>query len=486
MKRICTIICLLALFLLFIGCSGSNPKDVSQTNLPVVSGTDTAANETSQADVDVSLDKTDDVRMGSTNGNILNEGYYAETDNLVYAGLSDGLYKYRNDGSGYSKICDDKVKYINVSGDWVYYVNITDRSLYKIKSDGTGRVKLEDDMVSAVVIYGDRIYYARSSTGMGYQLYSMKTDSSDKHKLSEDIVGDADEAYINIYDGWIYYWSGSNSDFCSMTTDGISGSKVSYTYANVDIEDGWIYYANGAAGRQLYKTNLKNSESVKISDDEVCLPVNVYAGWIYYFKYVDEDNCKLYKIKTDGTGRMELCEDEFPTYFGRRHGVTVNVAGSWVYINKYIADNALERIKVKTDGTEKQIISTDEIPVIYKKVDGSQRNELEKIAKQTIVDILEKNMGSDIPERQRLKDYKINNIKALNGDISYFGFSVDYSVQGAIENTDWVAGNGETGKNGWVLNKVQYYTLKKEGNSYKVESSGTSPTFPMIESGAMK
>ncbi|KPU43280.1 hypothetical protein OXPF_27210 [Oxobacter pfennigii] len=480
MKRIYIIPVLFILIFFIASCSNISLKTIPKSDFSSQSDKSTIKEEADQTNANAAGTMIDNSQKGNTNGNIMNEGYYAEAGEWIYAGLKDGLYKYGMDGTGYLKVCDDNAKYINAAGDWIYYVNTSDRTLNKIKKDGTGKVKFDDGIVAAVMVSDDWIYYCQSPTGANFQLYKMKTDGSGKVKLCEDKVGDVDEAYINLYGDLIYYWSGNDSIFSSIKTDGTGKKQYKRIYCAV-IDGDWIYYANGSDGRKLYKIRPDGSENIKISDDEIPLPINVYNGWIYYFKETGDNRCKLYKIKLDGTERTELCDDKFSIYFGRRHGVIVNIVGNWVYINRYIADNALQRIKVGMDSTGKQVISTDEIPAIYKRVDESQRAALEKIAKQIIVDKLERNKDADVPEEERIKDFKIEEIRALNGDISNFGFSVEYSVQSEDGNIIWLAGNGEPGENGWVLGKLQFYTVKKEGSSYEIESYGTSPTFPMIE-----
>lgn len=59
----------------------------------------------------------------------------------------------------------------------------------------------------------------------------------------------------------------------------------------------------------------------------------------------------MYKIKTDGTERTRLCDEEFPAYCGMGDGVMINTAGDWVYINRYTSDDTMQRLKIKADGS---------------------------------------------------------------------------------------------------------------------------------------
>lgn len=57
--------------------------------------------------------------------------------------MSPILYKIRTDGSGRQRLSDESSLYINVAGEWIYYVNFDDEGrIYKIKTDGSGRQRV--------------------------------------------------------------------------------------------------------------------------------------------------------------------------------------------------------------------------------------------------------------------------------------------------------------------------------------------------------
>lgn len=94
-------------------------------------------------------------------------------------------------------------------------------------------------------------------------------------------------------------------------------------------------------------------------------------------------------------------------------------------------------------------------------------------------------------ERGDVLDYKINKISFVISKINAAGpeknwfttessneafiVSVDYSVKTTEEgkNDYWIAGNGESGGNGWVLNKFIYITIDKVNNVYTIINMGT-------------
>lgn len=96
---------------------------------------------------------------------------------------------------------------------------------------------------------------------------------------------------------------------CSSTNTNTNSSTTINTVGNTNgnINNGgiaaqqgdWIYYDNDG----LYKIKTEGTEKIKICDD-VARYINAAGNWIYYCNDADMD--KLYKIKTDGTGRSRV------------------------------------------------------------------------------------------------------------------------------------------------------------------------------------
>jgi peptidoglycan/xylan/chitin deacetylase (PgdA/CDA1 family) len=111
------------------------------------------------------------------------------------------------------------------------------------------------------------------------------------------------------------------------------------------LQGNWIYYVNNSDSYKLYKIKTDGTGKIKLSDD---MPkyINVLGDWIYYSN--DSDAGKLYKIKTDGTGKAMLSEDD--VYY-------VNAAGDWIYYKNN--SDASRLYKIKIDGTGKTKINDD-------------------------------------------------------------------------------------------------------------------------------
>lgn len=100
---------------------------------------------------------------------------------------------------------------------------------------------------------------------------------------------------------------------------------------------------------------------------------------------------------------------------------------------------------------------------------------LETVARSLLEKYLKHYMENSIPEPERLKAFKIKEIKLQEKNDSGFVYTAEFSVQGVDENTSWVAGNGIVKNDGWIEDKYMFIKVAKKGNTYTMKEWGTSP-----------
>lgn len=298
--------------------------------------------------------------VGNTAGNLLNRGLVANQGEWMY--YSDkGIYKEKLDGKSRTKICEDEAWYLNILGDWIYFVNVSDAySLYKVKIDGTQKTKMNSEITGELNVVGDWIFYIetlRLQTSSGIDdytnLWKMKTDGTNKTKIYDNtktrsgyIVGTISNlyatpnmlyfnlhqyegedngiyrmdtngvkmdllngeccVYTNYGDNSIYYRQFGNFDIYKMKYDGSERIQLSQTKTqkvdknlSMNVAGDWIYFCEDG----LYKMKINTTDKVKISDDD-CEQINVEGDWIYFIDKLN--NNRLYKIKTDGSIRARV------------------------------------------------------------------------------------------------------------------------------------------------------------------------------------
>ena len=113
-----------------------------------------------------------DNAIGNTAGNLINGGLFCEYNDKIYFANPDDynkLYVMNSDCTNISKINDDSVAYLNVCGNYIYYVkNNFNKStigmvfrgqlfgLYRCDLDGSHSKILYNDRSGAASLSGDR------------------------------------------------------------------------------------------------------------------------------------------------------------------------------------------------------------------------------------------------------------------------------------------------------------------------------------------
>lgn len=245
--------------------------------------------------------------QGNTAANFGYTGIAAEADGWIYTidpyWEYKGLYAVKSDGSESFKLFDGECSYINVVGDWVYFIHYyryTGTTLYKIPKGGGKAVALLTGVVKMIVV-----------------------------------------------DDWIYYQDGNTSGLDKIRTDGTGKTRIINEAATLfDVRGGWIYflqYEQGTLGHSLYRVRLGGGEK-KLIAEGLGSPVTD-GTWIYYTKY---DNTHYQDFATLARCRMDGSWEEILTDAGSKPFID----GEWIYFN---GQSGIYRMK--TDGTEKSKIS---------------------------------------------------------------------------------------------------------------------------------
>jgi len=174
---------------------------------------------------------------------------------IYYSNRNDGykIYKICIDGTRRIKINNDDSSFLNVKNNWIYYINDENKSgrfcdepsskvfdewlnnssfkngkLYKIRTDGTCRTNIGDIKCSFINVVDDLIYLIESPTSFGAffgQLSKICIDGINSTVIYSKKGG----SYINIADGWIYYYESDydhSYNFMKIRLDGTEHQLV--------------------------------------------------------------------------------------------------------------------------------------------------------------------------------------------------------------------------------------------------------------------
>ena len=248
-------------------------------------------------------------------------------------------------------------------GDWIYYSGFPYAAFYKIKVDGTQRTKISSSIGGYLNIVGDWIYFCSATGGKRGGVKKMKLDGT-----QETAVGDVKKAvYLNIIGDWIYYKRseeesdyliGNDGKLCKMRLDGTGNTQLTDdNTGTVAVVGDWIYYENRSDQEQLYRIKTDGTGKVKVhdlfkrrdlSDFRGALRFNIVEDNLYYSGSEPGRPAYIFKIKTDGTGEVKIGSDG---------AGTLSVDGGWIYYANLSDGNKL--YKIKTDGSQKTKLSND-------------------------------------------------------------------------------------------------------------------------------
>lgn len=322
-------------------------EDIVYRIKPDGSGREDIITDESQAG---KIENTENKSEGNTKGNYANMALIAKQGEWIYfSNPSDGskLYKMKEDGTSKTKLCNDAVYYISILDNWIYYIQRPEQGVsdggkvYKISTSGKNKTRVIDTLASSLQIV-DGWLYITGEYASGGGIFRIKPDGTEKA-----LLGGSPAQYC-IGNGKLYYSERPNYGINAMPVEGI---KDDYEVNNIVlglpisflVDKGWIYYGFRSQGGRtpgVYKIKTNRTGLTKLTGDEPD-SLNASGDWIYY----TSGQC-LYKIKTDGTSRSKLCHNA---------AGSINVAGDWIYYtDKNPWDAGTKLYRVKSDGSGRE------------------------------------------------------------------------------------------------------------------------------------
>lgn len=307
---------------------------------------------------------------------------------LYYCDGLDGGNLCAIDKDGHNKkiLIQGKIAYPNLVNGWIYYINLLDNSsIYIAEIDGSYNVKINTKSAKCLNVDNNKVYFADEYYG-----YFMNHDGSFENKLynwsadnilvSEDNIywlrryydvykQDKDSILGNlVYEGSEDSGVGLQNDMLIISlqnevTNSIQRYNISKEKNDViDIPDAfrieevqypYVYY-NPNGGGKLHRYNIDTKSTEIIVPEMFSRVLNIMDDWIYYKENVGEG---LYRVKTDGTNKMKLLDNDI--YY-------IHIDSSGIYYLIYNSDLTIEGnqtidgyYKVNLDGTNRQILIDD-------------------------------------------------------------------------------------------------------------------------------
>jgi hypothetical protein len=228
---------------------------------------------------------------------------------------------------------------ISESDGLIYYT--VDEKLYQRKYDWTERLLISDNPVASFQIVGEWIYYLDSADGGS--LYKMRNDGSEDSLISDDSIG-----VFAVSGDTIFYSTMLSLDELNATkkelNEGKSSDKITEKMVTID---------------DLYRIGTDGTGKVKLVSDGTA--PQVFGDWVYYHNAAGN----LFHMKADGTEQSKIAEQ----------ALVLHESGDYLYYtySEPINDKGEEKIflyRMKLDGSEASEVWAMDRVVYYTFDDG--------------------------------------------------------------------------------------------------------------------
>lgn len=281
--------------------------------------------------------------QGNTGGNLLNGGLFCELDDKIYfsnANDDGALYSMNPDATDFEKVFDDKVKYINGAGNYIYYtrrnndkekespnaLEFNNKGMYRINKDGSNIKSLYSGLNENMKLYGNYIYYEHSTKDGGLTLYKVKIDGTDEQILEDEAISPT-----SIIDGVIYY-SGIGNDHNIHTMDlstGFNTTLFEGNTMNTIATNDYIYYISLSDNYSINRINKDGTNPITIVPDH-CFAFNISLNGKYlYYQIDDGENNGIHCLNTE--------TNEVKTIISGNYN-SINITSNFVFFKEFNSD----------------------------------------------------------------------------------------------------------------------------------------------------
>ncbi|MBR3152971.1 MAG: DUF5050 domain-containing protein [Clostridia bacterium] len=296
------------------------------------------------------------VSMGNINNRGMADGsgnnvffYYYNTDAENGGNKKQGLYK--TSGKKFELLDEqDTVNYINVSGNYVYYVTRDPvdyhKEIVKISKNGKNKTVLIDDIANSnysnceMIVNKNKIYFIGSNN----KLEIMDTKGENRKQVSnEDIYA------FQIVGKDIYYIS-SSYEIKKMSIEGNDVEEISPTNVlSFQVVGNKIYYLN-MNNNFLERMDL-DGENQEVVIEEMINYYNITDNVLYFVRQNDENKMAIYKKKLNDDNETKIV-DLKGSY------TNICVVGKWIYYIDQMDDSYYYYTmnRIKTDGKDREQI----------------------------------------------------------------------------------------------------------------------------------
>lgn len=281
--------------------------------------------------------------LGNTAGNLYNKGLFCEQgDTIYFSNHNDGgsLYSMRKDLTSFTKVYEDKVRYLNADENYVFYSRMNNlksdsaESFFTVYSNGIYRYDpVENDLymlmskpLGSMLLYNNKVYFQKYDSHSALTLCGIDINGDNETEVySDDAVG------VSAHNGKLYYADQLHDHFIHSVnlSTGTNTIEVEETAYQPIVTSPGIYYISTADKYKLYCYSYDGTTEL-ISPYRLST-FNITDGGTYIFFQRDEkEKSGVYLYNTITKETTQIVVGDYKWF---------NIAGDYCFFYDFAGDH---------------------------------------------------------------------------------------------------------------------------------------------------
>ncbi|GMQ56140.1 hypothetical protein AN1V17_05330 [Vallitalea sediminicola] len=231
------------------------------------------------------------------------------------------------------KISDIAINMFDTNNGKVYYTDAVDKKLYCLDINSNDKKLIIDKMVGSFIIYNNSIYYTDMSDN--YKLYSFNIINSKITNITNIPVSN-----IKRSGNTIYFLDNKKRIGIYNAATGNDSRYINVFTTIYDIVGNIIYYKNEDDDGKLYKIKTDGSENIKITENTI---KDIYANDENIY-YVEKNGANLlYRISNEQAegeflDMISMAYTDMEIIDGKFYMSVASEGGNYYTVEKYLQD----------------------------------------------------------------------------------------------------------------------------------------------------
>ncbi|WFA08897.1 DUF5050 domain-containing protein [Tissierella sp. Yu-01] len=288
---------------------------------------------------------------GNSESNINNYGLVAESEEFVFYIDETSIYRSNREFKDEVLLIKEPQNKgkdsLNIVGEWVFFRQ--GKEIKRMKYNGENVDRIFKGYSLHMDVIGDRVYFVNVSDDS--KIYKMDVNGENREVLMDKHIND-----MAIYDDKIYYSYEYNEEYYleKMSLDGSEKEFITNLKTrNMVVDGGYIYYIDDV-DENLYSFDMQRNSIELLSDKQILKFAIDDSSWIFYTLKAEENSRSrfkgLYRMDTDGENILSLDSEAYLSEVG------IGITDDWIFYRSWYGNELPVLRRISKDGTESMIM----------------------------------------------------------------------------------------------------------------------------------